>query len=428
MLSLAHLGSSMESCPELINEYESSVHAFVDGTLDEVRIKAATAEIQGSEATDYPLAGMLLGVKDVINVDGIPTRCGSRLPNILFDGPEASCVTRLRDAGAIVAGKTVTAEFAVSDPGPTRNPRNLAHTPGGSSSGSAAAVAAGFCHAAIGTQTSGSVIRPAGYCGVVGYKPSFGRIDTDGVFPFSPSMDQVGMFARDLETLNMVLPFLINDWVSASDDTKESCRIGIPQGSYLNLATPDVLSRFLDAVQKLTLAKYPVKNVPFVDDIADYNDAIDLITYAELYRVHAAWHHDYRDVYGPLMRESLKRGKEITARELQQQLEHAHRTKRWVQSLMQDREIDVWVAPVAPDAAPKGLESTGDHRMNAIWSYTGLPVVTIPIAVNDLNLPHGVQIIGRYGQDEHLLQTAIQIRDVIAVAPLRNEWELNQSV
>ena len=418
----------MESSFELVQKHEGNVHAFVNGTYDELRILNAMSEFQGEYAVDAPLAGMLFGVKDVIKVDGLPTRCGSAFPSTLFEGAEASCVTRLRDAGAVVAGKTVTAEFAVSDPGPTRNPRNLAHTPGGSSSGSAAAVASGFCHVAIGTQTSGSIIRPAGYCGVVGYKPSFGRIDTDGVFPFSVSMDHVGLFTPDMETLEKVLPVMVNEWGSTINDVEKGCCIGIPQGSYLDLATPEVRTLFSDAVQKLELAAYPIKRHPFVDDIEVYNNAIDCITYAELYRVHAAWYDEYRDVYRSLTRDCLEQGKAITTQELRQSLAHARHTQRWIQSVMHEHEIDVWLAPVAPNTAPRELNSTGDHRMNAIWSYTGLPVVTIPIAVNELNLPHGVQIVGRYGQDERLLRTAFHIRDAIGVGSLRNEWGLKQPV
>jgi Asp-tRNA(Asn)/Glu-tRNA(Gln) amidotransferase A subunit family amidase len=415
----------MKSCFELIRKYESSVRAFVDGTFDEARVMNATTKVQGDKSANGPLAGMLLGVKDIINVDGLPTRCGSTFPQTMFQGPEASCVTRLCDAGAVVVGKTVTAEFAVSDPGPTRNPRNLEHTPGGSSSGSAAAVAAGFCHVAIGTQTSGSVIRPAGYCGVVGYKPSFDRIDTDGVFPFSTSMDHVGLFTPDIETLKKTLPFLVKNWKPVSADSESDCCIGIPEGSYMSLATANTLAQFSNAVQKLEMKSYPVKKLSLVKDIAIYNNAIDRITYAELYRAHAAWYDDYRDDYGPLSRDGLEQGKAISSQELQQLLEQARHVQLWMQSLMRDQEIDVWLAPVAPDIAPRGLASTGDHRMNAIWSYTGLPVVTIPIGVNKLNLPYGVQIVGRYGQDERLLQAACHIKDMIGVSSLQNEWELN---
>ena len=191
-----------------ILRYEPKVRAFVDGTFDKTNV----LDTIKNQNKNLPLSGVLLGVKDIINVDKFPTRCGSELPSSLFDGPQASCVTRLLKAGAVMVGKTVTAEFAASDPGPTRNPRNLSYSPGGSSSGSAAAVAAGFCDIALGTQTSGSVIRPAGYCGTFGYKPSFGRIASDGVLPFSKSMDHIGLLAKDMPTMAATLPILVDDW------------------------------------------------------------------------------------------------------------------------------------------------------------------------------------------------------------------------
>ena len=190
-------------------------------------------------------------MKDIINVDGYPTRCGSLLPSELFNGSQASCVSTLLNAGAIFAGKTVTAEFAVSDPGETRNPRNLFHTPGGSSSGSGASVAAGFCDIAIGTQTSGSVIRPAGYCGVVGYKPSFGRISRDGVLLFSNSMDHVGVCTRDLDVLEKVLPLLVDGWRFQKPKVNKNTSIGIPKGSYIYLSKPNVLKQFFNTIQLL---------------------------------------------------------------------------------------------------------------------------------------------------------------------------------
>ena len=188
-----------------IKKYESLVQAFVPDTFNSLRI---LNDYENSNSKSE-LFGLLLGIKDIINVDQYATHCGSNLPSKLFLKKQASCVTRLLDAGAIVAGKTVTSEFAISEPGLTRNPRNLSHSPGGSSSGSAAAVAAGFCDIALGTQTSGSVIRPAGYCGVIGFKPSFGRVALDGVLPYSKSMDHIGLFSKDISTLALTLPILI---------------------------------------------------------------------------------------------------------------------------------------------------------------------------------------------------------------------------
>lgn len=202
----------MNQKSELIEKYESSVKAFVPTTLSREVLNDNFKKSQKLNKHRYPLAGMFLGVKDIINIDGYSTACGSNLPANLFSGPQASSVTKLLNAGAVMVGKTVTTEFAISDPGLTRNPRNLAHTPGGSSSGSAAAVAAGFCDVAIGTQTSGSVIRPAGFCGVVGYKPTFNRIPTDGIIPFSKSMDHLGVFASDIDILEETIKVITKDW------------------------------------------------------------------------------------------------------------------------------------------------------------------------------------------------------------------------
>jgi Asp-tRNA(Asn)/Glu-tRNA(Gln) amidotransferase A subunit family amidase len=159
-----------------------------------------------------PLYGVLLGVKDIFRADGFQTRAGSKLPPELFEGEEAFSVRALRENGALVLGKTVTTEFAYFEPNGTRNPHNLAHTPGGSSSGSAAAVAAGFCPLALGTQTIGSVVRPAAYCGIVGFKPSWGRIPTDGVIPISSALDHVGLFTPDVPGIALAASLLCRGW------------------------------------------------------------------------------------------------------------------------------------------------------------------------------------------------------------------------
>jgi Asp-tRNA(Asn)/Glu-tRNA(Gln) amidotransferase A subunit family amidase len=185
-----------------------------------------------------PLFGMLLGVKDIFHVKGFITQAGSKLPPEELQGHEARCVTRLKNAGALIIGKTVTTEFAYFTPGPTRNPHNPAHTPGGSSSGSAAAVAAGFCTAALGTQTIGSIIRPAAFCGVVGFKPTYDRTPRDGVIPLSPSLDHVGFFAPDVETAKRVASVLLDDWrIGELGITTRKPTLGVPNGRYLESAS-----------------------------------------------------------------------------------------------------------------------------------------------------------------------------------------------
>jgi len=409
---------------EHIIKHESRVKSFVKGTFDERRILEDKAKIHSKTSKNLPLKNILIGVKDIINVDGYPTQCGSLLPHELFKGPQASCVSRMLDAGAIFAAKTVTAEFAVSDPGETRNPRNLSHTPGGSSSGSGASVAAGFCDIAIGTQTSGSVIRPAGYCGIIGYKPSFGRISRDGVLLFSNSMDHIGIFTKDLNLLEKTLPIIVDSWSSQKPVLDKNIFIGIPEGSYLDLSKPHILKQYLKVVQRLD-ESFHVKKVKLVNNITNYNRTIDKITLAELYNVHSGWYEKYKELYKPMSRQSIEAGKIISPKNLALLLNKARKDQQSVQLLMMKNGLDIWIAPVAPDLAPFGIDSTGDFRMNSIWSYTGLPVITIPTGVNEKNLPYSIQIVGRFGEDEKLLQISKLIEKNLNILPLLNEWELN---
>ena len=410
---------------EHIIKYEGRVKSFVEGTFDDNRILEDWKKNQAKTIINFPLKDLLFGVKDIINVDGYPTRCGSLLPSELFNGSQASCVSTLLNAGAIFAGKTVTAEFAVSDPGETRNPRNLFHTPGGSSSGSGASVAAGFCDIAIGTQTSGSVIRPAGYCGVVGYKPSFGRISRDGVLLFSNSMDHVGVCTRDLDVLEKVLPLLVDGWRFQKPKVNKNTSIGIPKGSYIYLSKPNVLKQFFNTIQLLE-EKFDIKNLELVRDIESYNSKIDKITFAELYKVHSVWFEKYKELYGPKVRETIEAGKKISSEDFTSLTNRSRKDRKLLQMLMIEKGIDIWIAPVAPDVAPFGIDSTGDFRMNSIWSYTGLPVITIPTGINENNLPYSIQIVGRFGEDEKLLKISKIIEEILKVPQIQNSWELHQ--
>ena len=404
-----------------IARHEPTVQSFVDGTFDSDRVLDAIAW------SDQRLAlnGLLLGVKDIINVDQFPTRCGSVLPAHLFDGPQASCVTRLLKAGAVMAGKTVTAEFAVSDPGPTRNPRNLNHTPGGSSSGSAAAVAAGFCDIALGTQTSGSVIRPAGYCGTFGYKPSFGRVALDGVLPYSKSMDHIGLFAKDMPTMAATLPILLPDWQNTKDSLANKSIIGVPMGSYIDLAMPHVRAQFEMIIGAIKRMGAIVKPIILCDDISSHNDTHDLIANAELYQIHKSWVKDYWEIYKPKSRAALEFGQNVSNKILTESLNTARKVQSWMQQLMMEHAIDAWIAPVAPNLAPKGISSTGDFRMNAIWSFTGLPIITFPTGTDNRNLPYSVQIVGRFGRDEALLNISRYLHQAIGVSELPLAWSVD---
>src|SRR5258708_13588759 len=198
-----------------IDATDPLVHAFLPEVDRRARLKGDAAALQArfpDPAGRPPLYGIPVGVKDTFNVDGFPTQAGSQLPPELVGGAEATCVTMLRAAGALILGKTVTTEFAYFEPGPTRNPHNLNHTPGGSSSGSVAAVATGFCPLALGTQVIGSTIRPAAFCGIVGFKSSYGRIPITGLLQCADSVEHVGYFTTDVAGAALVAPLLCSDW------------------------------------------------------------------------------------------------------------------------------------------------------------------------------------------------------------------------
>ena len=247
-----------------------------------------------------------MGVKDIIDVDGFLTTCGSSLPAAELTGAEAPVVTRLKQAGALVAGKTVTAEFAFSDPGPTRNPLNLEHTPGGSSSGSAAGVAAGFFDLALGSQTGGSTIRPAAYCGIVGYKPSFGRVSTEGFYPYSKSIDHVGLLARDIDLIDKAMTVLVDDW--RAEAVCAAPRFAVPRGPYLEIASETARAQFSEVIEYLRQYGLVIETHDVLADIDRQNQDLERLTSAELYRVHAQRFDQNRESYQPLIREGLEQG------------------------------------------------------------------------------------------------------------------------
>jgi Asp-tRNA(Asn)/Glu-tRNA(Gln) amidotransferase A subunit family amidase len=351
------------------------------------------------------LFGVLVGVKDLFHVDGFVTRAGSDLPPDLFAGAEASVVTTLKRHGALILGKTVATEFAFSDPGPTRNPHNPAHTPGGSSSGSAAAVAAGYCPLALGTQTIGSIARPASYCGVVGYKPSCGRIPADGCVPFSHSVDHVGFFVPDVSSVGMVCERLVPDWkpLEESVPLPATLKIGVPSGMYLNQAEPEMRAMFDQVLEQMAVAGHDVQ---FIDLFPDWSTIVethyDLIG-AEMAAFHAPWYEECRDRYRPGSRELIERGQRVDAASLQQARVGQSELRDRVHTQMEERGLDCLLTPSATGPAPEGLDYTGNPRMNLPWSYTGLPTITVPATQTRKGLPMGVQWVGRFGGDEELL-------------------------
>lgn len=396
---------------------EPEVLAFVpeDGRFDRLRREAQTLLETYPDPNDRPpLFGVPVGVKDIFHADGFPTTGGSQLPPDVIGGEEAVSVTAVRRAGALILGKTVTTEFAYFGPGPTRNPHNPAHTPGGSSSGSAAAVAAQLCPLAFGTQTIGSVNRPASFCGVFGYKPSYDRIDKSGVIPLSGSLDHVGFFTPNVSGADLVAGLLCQHWQNVVTERRPT--LGIPEGPYLDNAEPEMLAHFRAICEGLMEAGFELKPVTVMRDFGDIRARHNLIVAAEAARVHAGWFPQFEDLYHPKTAELIQRGQRISDHALAGALAGRPLLRQQLTALMDAYGLDAWITPAAPGPAPVGLDSTGDPVMNLPWTHAGLPSVTLPSGFAANGLPLGLQLVGRWYGDEALLGWAAEVEGVMGGA------------
>jgi Asp-tRNA(Asn)/Glu-tRNA(Gln) amidotransferase A subunit family amidase len=395
---------------------ESSVLAFVPEEDRFARLyKEAEALVSRfPEPKNRPsLFGMLVGVKDIFHVDGISTQAGSRLPVQELQGNEAECITKLKNDGMLILGKTVTTEFAYFSPGPTRNPYNPEHTPGGSSSGSAAAVGAGLCPLAIGTQTIGSIIRPAAYCGTVAFKPTYDRVSRIGVIPLSPSLDHVGFFTQDISTAKRVASSLYKDWDESVSLNREPI-LGIPEGPYLASATDLALARFNAICDSLADAGYELRRIRIMEDYREVRARHEVIIAADAARVHEKWFEKYEKLYSSKLTELIRRGQSITASQLQAALKARDIFRAEMIQAMNENNIDLWISPPTTGPAPKGLDSTGEPAMNLPWTQIGFPAVNIPAGKSPDGLPMGLQVVGKWNMDEELLAWAEDIAKVVS--------------
>ncbi|MDY0095708.1 MAG: amidase [Candidatus Vecturithrix sp.] len=392
-----------------IDVYEAQIQAFVPEENRRERLLRQAEVLQQrypEPCARPPLYGIPVGVKDIFRVDGFPTRAGSDFPPEVLAGDEASWVTKLREAGALIAGKTITTEFAYFEPGPTRNPYNPEHTPGGSSSGSAAGVACGFFPLAFGTQTIGSVIRPAAFCGIIGFKPSFDRISTHGLIIFSRSADHVGLFTQDIEGMELAASVVCQNWQSCFTDSRETEELpvlGVPEGKYLKQASYDGVKAFDAQVQVLEDCGYPIKRIPMFDDIASINHSHRQMTAAEVAQEHAEWFNTYRDLYHPRTLEIILKGQQISAGELETVRAGRLELRQQLNEAQTKHGIDLWISPAATGDAPKGIHATGDPIMNLPWTYSGVPVITVPAGMSKNYLPLGLQCSAAFMQDERLI-------------------------
>ncbi len=394
-------------------EREPAVLAFVPEVGRTNRLRSAAADLLArfpDPADRPPLYGLPVGIKDIFHVRGFTTQGGSHLPPEVLQGEEGPAVAALRAAGALFLGKTVSTEFAYFAPGPTRNPRNPEHTPGGSSSGSAAAVAAGLCPLALGTQTIGSIIRPAAYCGVVGWKPSYDRISNEGVLPLAPSFDHVGLFAPDVAMIERAARVLCRSWRPVAPRSKVAGkpRLGLPEGPYLESAWNEGQAHFQRVAESLAAVGYEVVPVPMFADFEEIAARHRRIVAAEAARAHAAagWYPRYADLYERRTVELIEKGLAISDADLARDLEDATMLRPEIESVMDREGIELWISPPAQGSAPKGLSSTGDPAMNIPWTQAGLPALCLPAGKNAEGLPMGLQVAGRFGRDEELIALA----------------------
>ena len=404
---------------ERIANLENTVQAFE--WIDPMRAldlaRQADRQLRSKE-TVGPLHGLPIGIKDIIETEGIPTGMGSPI----FDGHvparSATLVRRAEAAGAFVLGKTVTTEFAFYTPGKTRNPWNPAHTPGGSSSGSAAAVAMGFLAGAVGTQTTGSVIRPAAFCGVVGYKPTAGFISLAGVHPFSPSLDQPGVFARSVPDAALLASALSDgqDGEAAQGAGKVAIapavttlerppRLAAVRSPVWRLAAPHAQEHFLKMTSRLRSAGAEVIERELPKEFEGAHAVLRTIMYGEGACVFAELQRRDRGKLSPRLNALIDEGLGIPDSDLAQALEKKGRLARELDAFL--NPFDGLITPPTPGEAPADLTQTGDPAFCTIWSLCGVPAVTIPAGQGPSGLPLGLQIAGPRFSDDRLLPVAL---------------------
>lgn len=400
-----------------VSRDERVIHRQIAGLTNDPLTATAREPFSGSDLLSRkPLYGVPVAIKDIIDTVDFPTSHGSPIYQGRVPTSDATVVRRLREAGAVIVGKTVTTEFATFVPGMTRNPHNLAHTPGGSSSGSAAAVAAGMVPAAIGTQTNGSVLRPASFCGVYGFKPSFGVLPRTGVFEQSPSLDQLGVFAQSIDDIALITEIM------SGDDGVDSGAKGIGPRRLVDVAasSPPVAPKFCFVKTPWWDQVDSDAQTAYLDFLAEIDGLVTMVDMPEGIDAAVRWHSDVNEVE---LAYALRKELEFNADGLSDTL----RT-RIVQGAMisvidylaSRREMqnvrgafdsyfehfDAILCPAALGGAPKGLAGTGNPIMQTIWTFAGLPSLSMPLITLPNGLPLGIQAVGAFQNDGRLLRSA----------------------
>jgi Asp-tRNA(Asn)/Glu-tRNA(Gln) amidotransferase A subunit family amidase len=407
----------VSDCLKRIDEVDAEVQAWAFLDRDHALRQAQALDLHRQNGGAVgPLHGVPIGIKDIFDTGDMPTELGSPLWSGRTPRHDAAAVARLREAGAVIMGKTVTTEYAYFHPGKTRNPYDPGRTPGGSSSGSAAAVAAAMVPGAIGSQTNGSVIRPAAFCGVVGFKPTRGLIPRSGALMLSRTLDHVGVLARTVEDVALLAETLAG-YDAEDPDTRPVAR---PPFAAVAESEPPLPPRFAFVRSPAWTYAEPMLGEAFaelVDALGEQADTVELgASFDQAINLHRTvmevemahnLHRDYeqaRDQLSAPLRQIIERGREWRAVDYTRAVAAIEPMNNALAGVFD--EYDAILTPAAPGEAPRGLESTGNPVFCTIWTYLGTPAVTLPLLRSEAGLPIGVQLVGRRGNDARLLRSA----------------------
>ncbi len=398
----------VSACLARIAEREPLIRAWAALDRDDAIARARAADATPPAG---PLHGVPFGVKDIFDTEQMPTEYGSPLYEGHQPDRDSAAVAALREAGALVLGKTVTTEFAFRTPGATRNPHQPDHTPGGSSSGSAAAVADGMVPFALGSQTGGSTIRPGAFCGIFAFKPTYGFVNSDGVRPLATALDTVGWFARGIEDLALVGAVLSTTQSAALDPPAQPLRIGVvrtPEWGRVSAAGQRAIEETAAAI---AAAGGQVSDLDLPAECDGLGDAWDAIVAAGAASAFASEYRESRDGLSPALRELIEAGRALGAAERSEAESLALHCRAAVSETFAG--FDAFLTPSAPGEAPAGIASTGDPLCNRVWTLLRLPCVALPTGAGEGGLPVGVQLVGRHGGDQSLLELANAVADLL---------------
>jgi aspartyl-tRNA(Asn)/glutamyl-tRNA(Gln) amidotransferase subunit A len=417
-----------ESLLSRIDDLEPDLRAWV--TIDREEVLSAAKDRENDLQAGRPaglIHGVPVGLKDIFYTDGMKTTACSRIYADFVPEYDATCVAKIKASGGIVLGKAVTTEFATSDPSPTRNPWNAAHTPGGSSSGSSVAVATQMCAAALGSQTGGSTCRPAAYNGIVGLKATYGRISRYGVVPVSWSLDTVGILVRTVEDAATMLQVMaghdpndpgssaqpVPDFLDEMRLAERPPRIGLLSGFFQDHSTSEVWQHTQEAAQKLAGAGATVEDVALPASFASCHSCQRLVMNVECAAFHQEFFQHRADEYGPRIRSGIEMGMLVSGVDYLK-AQRLRRAFREDMTRMLDG-YDVVLTPATPAPAPRDLNTTGDAAFQSPWTSSGLPTIVIPSGLSQDGLPLGIQLAAASWQEGRLLGAAQWAQQVLGV-------------